>query len=152
MVALYELPAKIIATNRANAEANRIQAVLLPIFEQFVGQPVLKADWSLLAKVKKVLPEFETDHGKRVYFHSFQTMLVWAVSVNEPVGDHRVTYAESYAHIGILNGPVLTSLYPLRPQRTDWTLGKILQSRSAAEAAKKVYDEAKEKCGPFGAD
>ena len=52
------LDAKVKAVNKANAYATKLYPMLASVFKPLVGQKVLKADGSILAKYAKLMPDF----------------------------------------------------------------------------------------------
>lgn len=150
MISVHELPAKIAATNRANQLANEWQAKLLAVFAKHVGQKILKADGSLLAKIEKELPERPCTHNVRIYRHHSNYSLAWVVNVSERIDNIGTTYAEAVIYVGSTRGDQLTGLEPVRTLRTDYSLAELAAARERTAAAKKAYDEAREACYPFG--
>lgn len=154
---MYErkLAANIAARNRANTEANRIQAVLIPFFAQYVGQKILKADNSLLAKIKVPDLGISTTSLRNYRDSRSNYSLSWEVSANEPDsgdvnGHHTVTYANATAYIGELDNGVLKNVAEPRQHRTDWTEAEIIAAREELKAAQRKVSEAQSKLGPFG--
>lgn len=147
-----ELPAKIKATNRANAEAMATQTKLLDFFRQYVGQRIFKADGSLFAKIEGKWPDLPYEPSLRFWRPTSDYTLSWRVSACENYGDHTCTYAEAAIPVGVISNGVLTELVEPVPLRTDYSLDEVLALRESAKEARRVYDAAKDACWPFGAD
>lgn len=146
-----KLACKVAAINRANAYGKEIYKTLTAIFEPLVGEKILKADGSLLAKYAALVPKFEYSHALHVYRHTSDYSLAWVVKTCEPLPPHSCMYHESVVYIGDLRGHTLEKLciHPF-DSRSDYTVEEITQKRVDFENAKKALDNARSALYPFG--
>jgi hypothetical protein len=145
-----ELPAKVKAANRANAEAKKLYDLLAPIFRPFVGKKIETANGDLLAKIEKLIPPMELEPKVRIYRHRSNYSLGWGVSVNEMVDDRICTYYETHVPIGELSCGILTKIHEWNANYPVYDVETVRALRTRAKEAKKVYEDAKSDCYPFG--
>lgn len=145
------IEARVKARNRANEEANRLQALLIPFFAPYVGQKILKADGTLLQKIKDKMPALEDAQvpGRHIYRQTSDYTLGWTVKTNEMDSEHTCTYAETTAYIGDLRNGVLEAIAKGHTHRTDWTVAEVQAVREQIRAAENALSEARSKLGPF---
>lgn len=144
------LLARVQSINLANATAMEWYDKLAPIFEPWVGQPILKTHGGLLMKVEKRLPDLPyLAPGPHIYRDVSDYVLRYSVKVCMCVGGigH---YHEASFNIGELAGAVLREMLPCPKYRTDYTVEEIIAKREAYKAAKRVADEALNALHPFG--
>jgi len=142
--------AKVEAVNAANEHANKLYAELVKIFEPLVGQKILKADGTLLAKVQALLPEFPCTPSLMVYNVSDYS-LAWTVKTNAMVGDSSCLYHETTVYIGELsNGNTLAKITPPQEHPTGYKAEDVEELRAKVKAAKERYENLKSKLFPFG--
>ena len=145
------LKARVKAVNAANDYANKLYPQLVAIFEPLVGEQVLKADGTLLAKYQKLLPDFPSSNGLHVYKHSSDYSLAWCVKTCEQVEDHcTCVYHEVTVYIGSLSGKTLKEIDRPFEGKTDYTVADVQAARERYKEAKKAADEAKSALFPFG--
>ena len=150
------LAAKVKAQNTANLHGNELYVKLVPIFTPLIGQKILKADRSLLAKIAQQMPELPSGLSKnpsgRVHIHRSNTeySLMWEVSVSENYSDSSCLYAKTSVYIGGIQSGVLEKLYPAPTFRTDFTVEEVKQKRETYREAKKASDLAFSALYPFG--
>jgi len=149
-----ELPAKVKATNRAYAMANRLCPILQDVFRPFVGQTILKATGTLLAKIEKLVPEFPKGPHLQIYLRLTAYSLDWMVKTDEfidPSAEHgTVTYAEAVAAVGRIDRGVLIELATPPNYKTDYKVEDIIAMRDKADELKKQYEQARDQTWPFG--
>ncbi len=141
------LEAKVKAINDANAYAPELYAKLIPIFAPYVGQKIIKADGSLIAKIEKQIPELApfTYRSRSNYSLGY----VAKTCAMEP-GGNGCAYHETYVSIGELRDGMLSSLAPAPTGlRTDYTVEEVETKRKAVEKADKALDDAKGELYPF---
>jgi hypothetical protein len=154
-----ELEAKIEATNLAHAYGNKLRKLLVEFFTPYVGQKIIKADGSLLAKIAAKLPAFPDEKGNpgqhvhasiMTYRHRSDYSLAWTVKTCQPIPPHTCTYYESTVYIGDMDGDVLKSMTThMEDWKADYTLADIVAKIEAYEAAQKVADDLKGAVYPF---
>jgi hypothetical protein len=155
-----ELAAEVSAVNLGNAYANELYPLLRDFFTPLVGTKIVKADGSLLAKLK--LPEFPVNKGRpgqhkdadiTTYKYSSDHSLAWVVKVCWPITQYDCTCYDLKVYIGEVRDGVLkeVSARCKSEGRTDYTVEEILGKVKAYEAAKKVADDALRACYPFDA-
>ncbi len=157
MVSDRELPAAIEATNEANRRAMELKPRLLAFFEPYVGKKVEKADGTLLAKVqaglKEYIGELPCTPSVHIYRTSSSYSMDWTVKVSKSYGDGDsggTTYATATVYVGELRGDTLVKLATPTTFRTDYTLESVRAARKKAAELKKVYEDARNECFPFG--
>ena len=143
-----ELAARVVATNKAHKYAVELQSKLRAAFAPLVGQKILKADGSLLAKYETLAPQC-AGNDLHVYRHNSNYSLAWCVKACESVPPHGCVYYEVTAYVGDLEGQVLKSLSPALELRSDYTVKEIEGKIAAYEAAKKAADTARSEVYPF---
>jgi hypothetical protein len=151
------LAARCAAFNAVNAEANRLSALTIAALTPFVGKKVLKADGSLTAAVKAVLPPAAPDvqkwlaHSNYSLCFALKTYETTADRNNRPGEDYRIAhYAEVYFYAGEVKDGVLIKLSDPINLPTDHNPEKVAELRKIAEAAKEAARQAESACGPFG--
>jgi hypothetical protein len=144
------LAAKVKAQNRANQFANELYPKLVKVFEPFIGQKVLKADGTVLAKIQSQFPELPSTPGLHVYPGHSNYSLRWIVRTSEQESDYTCLYAESTLYVGDMKNAILASLYPPVHYRTDYTVEEIESLREAYVLAKRAADNAFSALHPFG--
>jgi hypothetical protein len=145
------LNAKVKAVNKANEQAHKLYKELIPIFEQFVGQTILKADGKLLKRIETLVPKYPYNEGMRITTNISSYTLAWTASACEHIqGDSSCLYHEVTAYIGHLENGVLKSLHAPADRRTDFTAAEIEEKRRKYEEAKKIADDILSSLHPFG--
>ena len=146
-----KLRAMVEATNRANAEANKIWVILRSHFAQFVGKKIYKKSGDLMANVVVHMPLMPNGHSLQIYRDRNDYALKFVVKVAADLPDNSCVYYSTSICIGEISGGVLTCLsnWPGLDRRTDYTFEEIMQRRENIVAAKKVYDIAKSALYPF---
>ena len=149
------LDAKVQAQNTAAFIANELYPVFRGIFEPMVGQKVLKADGSLLAKVEAQLPKIQNIQGVQVYRQSTQQnlywSLCWAVKVsctvkNSPFWEHQ----EVYITVGSLDDGVLVELVDeADKKRDDYTANEIRRLQEVYRVKMEEARQAERALNPF---
>ena len=146
------LTARVVARNEVNFWAMNVQQNLLEFLAPFVGQKILKADGSLLSKIKKDFPNLGETEGLRICQDVTSPFsLVWKVDVHKSiVSAYACTYEECRVYIGKLNDNVLESLCEFDQRRVDYTVEEILDLREEHDTAQKAVDKARSALSPFG--
>jgi hypothetical protein len=137
------------ATNRANAEANKIWVILRSHFAQFVGKKIYKKSGDLMANVVVHMPLMPNGHSLQICRDRSDHALNFVVKVAADLPDNSCVYYSARICIGEISGGVLTDLHNIVDRRTDYTFEEIMQKREDIVAAKKVYDAAKSALYPF---
>lgn len=145
------LTAKVAAVNRANEYATRLYAALVEQFAPLVGQKILKADGTLLAKYAGLVPNLPCTPDLHVYRHSSDYSLAWTVKTCEFMPPNGCMYHEVTVYVGDLRGQTLEkmAIHPFAG-RTDFSVEEITGKRAAYESAKRVADELRNDLYPFG--
>jgi len=145
-----KLTAKVAAVNRANEYAARLYAALVEKFGPLVGQKILKADGTLLAKYAGLVPDLPCSPDLHVYRHSSDYSLAWTVKTWIGLS-HSCMYHEVTVYVGDLRGATLDKMtvHPFTG-RTDYSVEEITAKRLSAESAKRVADELRSDLYPFG--
>ena len=144
---LEKLTAKVAAVNRANEHAAKLHTILHARFAPLVGEKILKADGSLLAKYIDLVPKDDDDI--RVFRMSSTYSLAWTVKTCEHMSDSCL-YHQTAVYVGNLDGNRLSNLLDFEERRSDFTVDEILEKRAAYESAKRLVDEIKGGLFPFG--
>jgi len=141
------LPARVIARNRANANAMALYDLLSKVFAPFVGQKIEKVDGSLLAKVQASFPKIT------FFFYRYRSnySVCYVAKECQSLSDgNSCVYEETTVYIGDVRDGVLQSLYPRPSFRHDWTVEEVQKLRHEAEEAEKIASDAKSKLCEFG--
>jgi hypothetical protein len=148
---LESLTAKVAAVNRANEYATRLYTALAEKFAPLVGQKILKADGTLLAKYAGLVPTLPCSPDLHVYRHSSNYSLAWTVKTCEFMPPNGCMYHEVTIYIGYLQGATLEKMISTPfTGRTDFSVEEIIGKRAAYESAKRVADELRNDLYPFG--
>lgn len=145
-----KLAAKVKSLNACNVEAMKWHSVLVEIFRPLVGKPILKADGSLLAKYKALLPEFPCSPSFHVWRHSSNYSLAWTVRVGVSEAEHTWSFSDVTVYIGDLNGAVLADLKPSPQFRTDYTVLEVELLRIDFKKKQDAFENARSALYPFG--
>lgn len=145
------LEAKVIATNRANAEANRLYALFVIALAPFVGKKVINTDGSFPKKVKEAIDAIPTTAFQLLRRFTRNNILDWTVKECERYGEHFCDYAEATFYVGVLDGQVLRDLDIEPPNfRTDYNVERILQAREIVQKAREHLSRAQGALEGFG--
>lgn len=158
---MNRLKARVVAMNRCHKAMNELYPLLAVIFAPLVGQKILKADGSLLAKyaahVKPIMDKFNTGNELSVWHASDNRYsLLWNVKVCENMPDDGTcVYEESSLYVGSTNNGMcdsqsLKELHPADVHRTDYTVKEILELRADYETKKEATEDARSALHPFG--
>jgi hypothetical protein len=149
------LDAKVQAQNTAAFIANELYPVFRGIFEPMVGQKVLKADGSLIAKIEAQLPKIQNIQRVQVYRQSTQQnlywSLCWAVKVSCTVKNRPFCeYQEVYITVGSLDDGVLVELVDeTDKKRDDYDVNDIRRLQEVYRVKMKEAREAERALYPF---
>ena len=145
------LEARVRGVNRANAFANELYPKLVALFTPLIGQKILKADGTLLAKIQKQVDDLGVlgRHEPHVYRYNSPYSLVYTVKTCEDCNGHAYYY-ETSVYVAHLDNGVLTGLYDQDLRQTNYSADKVIAAREAYEKAKKAADEAQSALHPFG--
>lgn len=146
-----KLRAAVAAVNKANAAAHKLYAQLSERFAPLVGQKILKADGSLMAKFEPLVADLPNSTALSTYRYRSNYSLVYVVKVCEPLPPHGCTYHESSVYVGELDGQTLKSIAPPFVGRYDFTEEEITEKRAALTAAEEAVSAAQSALIPFGA-
>lgn len=143
------LIAKVAAVNRANKYATQLFGELTEGFAPLVGQKILKADGTLLAKYVPLWP-LVTDDQILVYRLDSEYSLGWVVKSHEDILGSCV-YHSTTIYVGDMSGQTLKNM-AVNPfeGRFDFTVEEIIEKRAAYASAKKVADSFQTALYPFG--
>lgn len=153
---MSDLHARVTAANRVFKRANELHAVLTEIFRPYVGKQVLKADGSLLAKIREQIPNLDSDKVS-VVRDSNSYSLRWECKSSENVACE--TYCRYFrasftvGHFGSRHdgtAHTLTELVGPPQYREDWTAEEIVAAREEAKRLQRLADDAKSKYHLFG--
>lgn len=159
MVYKTSLEAKVAAVNAANKAANELYDSLVEVFRPLVGQKILKADGSLMAKVQKLMPSLpDTRSGSSIlyaYRHASAYSLAWTVKACESSeGKYEdcqyANYHETTVYVGKITGDVLTDIEPPPNFPTQYDARTVTLARENYHKAKAAADAAYSKLHPFG--
>jgi hypothetical protein len=144
-----QLEAKVEARNIVATEHNRLLPLLAAAFAPLVGQKILKADGSLLAKFESLTPRAAGGPLFSIYKLSSNYSLAFVVRscVNAERG---CAYDEATVYVGNLDGAVLKDLIAPQPLPTGYTVAGVLEARKNLEAAKSAFSKAESAVWPFG--
>lgn len=141
------LAARVIARNRANANAMALYDAYAKALAPFIGQKILKADGCLLAKVIAVLPTLPMHYYRE---HSNYSLRFVAKECENIQGGCGCVYEETSVYIGDLTNGVLVKLYERPTFRTDYCVEEIQMLRQLAEKARDDARQAESKLDGFG--
>ena len=136
-----------IAKNRANANAMALYDIFAKALAPFVGQKILKADGSFLAKVRAAFPKIDIFYYRNQSNYSVSFVAKESENI---VGGCGCVYEESTVYIGDLNNGVLVKLYERPTFRTDYCVEEIQMLRQLAEKARDDARQAESKLDGFG--
>lgn len=144
------LEARVHGVNAANECANKLWSQLVPVFKQFVGTKILKADGTLLKKVQECVDALDLPHENKLHVYRSSSIysLNYVVKTCE-VSDKCAHYYEQAVYIGEIRDGVLVDISKEVKHKTDYTVAEIIEARLAYKAAKKAADEAKSALIPF---
>lgn len=152
-----KLAAKVAARNRVHQFANEIYDAVSPILAPFVGKKVYRSDGCLLEKVRKLLPEFETQQPSILLPYSQQCWrnvskyhIAWNVQAVQSYNGDRNVLQEAMVYIAWVRDGNLTEIVNAPAFRTDYTFEDIMQKRKDFVAAKNAYEAAQNALFPFG--
>ncbi len=145
---MKDLAAQVEAVNAANKVAGVLYEKLVPIFTPFVGQKIEKVDGTLLAKIVKLLPDFNRSPSLTVYKLRSDYSLAWVAKtcVNSGGCAH---YYETTSYIGEMRDGVLVKIGDPCIRRTDYTAEEVTEKRQIYKAAQEAADKAKGDLYPF---
>lgn len=150
-----QLEAKVEAVNLAHDVGNKLYKELMLVFSPLVGQKILKADGTLLAKYAALVPPMPSNFMLHIYKLASEYSLAWVIraSVNNPNGAQ--ASHECTVYIGnIYKHSVLNGLYDgvngsMFEGRSDYTADEILCKRQKFAEAQKAFEDAKRALFPF---
>jgi hypothetical protein len=149
-----QLVALVSAVNRAHSEAGRLYSVMAAALKPMIGQVILKADGTLMAKVQKMLPELPYTRDVMTCLRTSNYNLWLTVKTCEGIGDtsgpHTCLYHETSVYLANLRDRTLLSLMAHDECRTDYTVEEVMSLRQKCAEAKKAYEAARSACYPFG--
>lgn len=134
------LEAKVDATNRANASANKLQPALIEIFRPFVGQKILKADGTIAQRFQRFVPKFSYSTEHNVYHNNNRCS--WTVKCCSFIEGGGCVYHEAHLSVGRIVDGVLTELATPFVRRADWTAEEVQRLQKAVEDAETVFRNA----------
>jgi hypothetical protein len=138
------LEAQVEAQNIANAEANRLAAILSKNFAPLVGQQILKADGSVMEKFKHLLPKMADTNGLHNFFKSPSAyFLVFIVQSCVNYGICTCTYGKAAIYVAELepDGKTLKAIVNFEERRTDYSVEKIVAAREKIALLKEQINE-----------
>ena len=141
------LSARVIARNRANANAMALYDLFSKALAPFVGQKIEKVDRAFLAKVRAVLP--------KMTFFFYRYPSIYSVSFvakeSEMLSDgYSCVYEEALVYVGDVSNGVLVKLYDRPAFRTDYTVAEVQELRNQLSEARKAVSTIKSKLNGFG--
>lgn len=141
------LSARVIARNRANANAMALYDLLSKVFAPFAGQKIKKVDGTLLAKVQASFPKITFSFYR---YRSNYSVCYVAKECQSLSDGNSCVYEEATVYIGDVSNGVLVKLYDRPELRTDWTVEEVQKLRIEAEKAKEAARKAESKLLEFG--
>ena len=148
------LAAKVAAQNEANKIALDSYYKAIEPLKLFIGEKILKADLTLLEKVKKSLPELTNTNECRAYYNiGAGYSLRISVTVNKCFASRDcqiAEYMEATAYLCDLRGSILIKLYEPPQLRFDFTEEEVLAARGDLRAAKQAESLARSRLHGFG--
>ena len=143
--------AKVAAVNRAHEYANELYKKLVAVFEPLVNHKVVKADGSLMEKVKKQLPELPYERvGVQVVHQPSASLLTWEVTASTLVEGGGTEYHSVHVYVGNLRDGYLTmETRPPYEFPTGYTVEKVEAARKRFREARDAFDAAKNDLSPF---
>lgn len=149
-----KLEAKVAAVNKAHEYASKLYDDIAPIFKEYVGQKIYKADGQLLTKIASKIPELPNKDALRSYFRGSAYSLMFMICTCEYYNrNDGYSSNESYeigVYIGEITHGVLVKLNDRPNHKCDYNAKEIEQQRETARIAKKAYENAKEGLYLFG--
>jgi len=154
---MTKLEARVIARNRAGQVANELYEKVAKILRPFMGEKVLRADGSFLAKIQKLLPkwDFPDDVYPKptvmVYRNSSDYSIVFVVKVCKNYDEYHCVYQECSTYIADLKGLFMNDVACDPPShRTDFSATEIAALREDYKTKKTIADNAHGALFPFG--
>lgn len=144
------LAAKVKAVNRANEYANDVAQVLAKFFQPYVGQTIIKADGSLLAKIEKKMPVFANNNSLVVLFRRGRDLDFEIKACENIVGTYQCVYHHAYITVGDMRGGELLSIRMPNVHRCDYTVEGVLAAGEAVREARSALSTAQGNLEPFG--
>jgi len=155
MKIIYDSPlaARCAAQNRVNVECNWLSTLTITALAPFLGKKVIKADGTLTAAVRAILP-VPAEDVQRWLAHSDRA-LCFNLKVDELTagtwpGDTRAHYSEAYFYAGELENGVLVKLSEPTDRAANYDPAAVAALRKVAEAARETARDAESACNPFG--
>ena len=149
-----ELDPKVRAVNEANRCGNKIYVALAPIFKNFVGSKVLKADGTLVSKVDKLIPNLRTSvlGDNLLNCYHMQGTLCWRVtSCYRVEGEDCVIYRDTVIHIGSLDprSRILEEILPAPNLPEDYSAPVIRELRRQLITKEERVWQLRRRLSPF---
>ena len=150
------LAAKVAARNEVNALADAAYAPIAGALRPFVDQKILKADGTLLDKVKRALPPLVggPDAPWQSWYsvpHGYSLILNLKTCHAQVRRDCDFAhYAEEAVYVGDIKNGILVGILPPYARRTDYTEDEIIEGRAAVEVAKQALRDAERAIADFG--
>ena len=142
------LEAKVEAVNKLHMEVNRQVPLLLILFKQWLGKPVIKADGDLLTKIRKQLPPANGVD----FFHKVDDFnLCFRARASVPYGGGFCSYAETRIGLGRVECCKLASLHDTNELTLNigYTVEGVKAAQKAVDDAERALNKAHANLHPF---
>lgn len=152
---MSKLDGRVAAVNEAHLLAMQLEKQLREFFLAYVGQKVLKADGTVLAKIaaklNPLLAWFDNQNGVQVYLDRGPFYLRWTVKVRKEADVHSWVYWEQSVRVGEIEGDTLKNVIDKPTElRTDYTAEEIEAKRKVYRELMEQAERAKYELFPFG--
>lgn len=146
------LEAKVIATNRANAEANRLYPLFVAALTPFLNKKVITIDGDLTKNVHEAIQAIPTTAFRIYRGNGRSGLLFWTVTECENYSYYSCVYAETTFYVGEMNVQELYNLQSFRAPNlpTNITADQIREARQCVIKAKSALSAAQSALGDFG--
>lgn len=152
------LEARVKATNLVHEWANKIEPILKARFLPLVGQKILKADGSMMAKYAELanVSALQPDKMHRICRETRSSYsLAWCLDVCVSVeGFEGCIYEKQMVYVGQIKGSTLESVYPAKlaseTHRTNYSADEVTALRAEYERLNKIAKDAQSALLPFG--
>jgi hypothetical protein len=150
---LEKLKAHIQAVNLCNDYCNYLYDTLSEFFKPYIGKKILKADNSILVKVKEKIPYLKEVKGIFCFENSNNYHLSWSVQscINVPSGNHSIAvYHNVTVYIGnIEKYEFLGSLLNYTKLKTDYNYDDVVNEIEKTKKLKNEYENQLRGLGEF---
>lgn len=144
------LEAKVIATNRANAEANCLFPLLVAALTPFLNTQIFLIGGGLRSKVREAIHPIILGSSAFQVLPDHRYDLKYIVKECEGYGNHFCDYAEAHLYVGYVRELLLVKLHTPPNFKTDITANQIREARQHVIKARSELNHAQSALGNFG--